>query len=333
MTSFLNFLNMRLLTSVKQNNKLKTVEDTVNKAQETEHDLKAQLEKRMQELEKLQQKLVKATEELTSTQKDMAEQKKAIDMKWAQKLEDERANWRDQVQVNSSPQTRGMSPIASPRRSSTLEALTPGLSDFRPSSRRSSGVPFASPEISTPPRQNSYPASITQATLSPSLLNTNPPIMEAPSINFEPDEYFGDSGTPATPSAYEGTQAPPRGINDIISETTVGAGPSVQLVERLSASIRRLESERAGIKDELARVTTQRDETRQQVVELMRELDEGQHSASRVNDLENELADLDKRHQTTLEMLGEESEQVNELKADIADLKNIYRELVDSTMK
>lgn len=304
----------------------------MNKAQETENDLKTQLEKRMQELEKLQQKLVKATEELTSTQKDMAEQKKTIDMKWAQKLEDERAKWRDQMQVNS-PQTRGMSPIASPRRSSTLEALTPGLSDFRPSSRRSSGVPFASPEISTPPRQNSYPASITQATLSPPLLNTNPPIMEAPSISFEPDEYFGDSGTPATPSAYGGTQAPPRGINDIISETTVGAGPSVQLVERLSASIRRLESERTGIKDELARVTTQRDETRQQVVELMRELDEGQSSASRVKDLENELADLDKRHRTTLEMLGEESEQVNELKADIADLKHIYRELVDSTMK
>jgi hypothetical protein len=32
-------------------------------------------------------------------------------------------------------------------------------------------------------------------------------------------------------------------------------------------------------------------------------------------------------------MLGEKSEQVEELQADIADLKKIYRELVDSTMK
>lgn len=155
----------------------------------------------------------------------------------------------------------------------------------------------------------------------------------APSISFEPDEYFGDSGTPVTPSAYGGTQAPPRGINDLISENTVGAGPSVQLVERMSASVRRLESERAGTKDELARVTTQRDESRQQVVDLMRELEENQLSASRVHELEVELEDLDQRYQTTLEMLGEKSEQVDELNADIADLKKIYRELVDSTMK
>lgn len=287
----------------------------------------------MQELEKLQQKLTKAAEDLASTQKEMAEQKKTCDTTWSQKLEDERAKWRDQIQTNSPSQTRGVSPVASTRRSSTLDALAPGLSDFRPPSRRSSGMPFASPEIGTPPRQNSYPASINQATLSPPPLNTNPSMIGAPSISFEPDEYFGDSGTPATPSAYGGTQAPPRGINDIISENTVGAGPSVQLVERMSASVRRLESERAGTKDELARVTTQRDEARQQVVDLMRELEEKQLSASRVEELQAELDDLDQRYQTTLEMLGEKSEQVDELNADIADLKKIYRELVDSTMK
>jgi uncharacterized coiled-coil DUF342 family protein len=101
----------------------------------------------------------------------------------------------------------------------------------------------------------------------------------------------------------------------------------------MSATVRRLESERAGSKDELARVTTQRDEARQQVVDLMRELEEKQLSASRVKELEAQLEDLDQRYQTTLEMLGEKSEQVEELNADIADLKKIYRELVDSTMK
>jgi predicted nucleic acid-binding Zn-ribbon protein len=312
---------------------MKKFEEELDNAKETEHDLESRLDERMQELEKLQQKLTKVTEDLASTQKDMVEQKKTCDTMWAQKLEDERIKWRDQVQVSSPSQTRGVSPVASTRRSSTMDALTPALSDFRPSSRRSSGMPFASPEIGTPPRQNSYPASITHATLSPPHINTNPSIMGAPSISFEPDEYFGDSGTPATPSAYGGTQAPPRGINDIISENTVGAGPSVQLVERMSATVRRLESERAGSKDELLRVTTQRDESRQQVVDLMRELEEKQLSASRVQELEAELKDLDQRYQTTLEMLGEKSEQVEELDADIADLKKIYRELVDSTMK
>ncbi|KAJ5794105.1 M protein repeat protein [Penicillium paradoxum] len=314
------------------NQKLKKFEEELDNAKETEHDLKSRLDERMEELQKLQQKLEKAADDLTSTQKDMAEQKKTCDATWAQKLEEERAKWREQV--NSPSHLRGMSPVGSVRRSSTLEAMTPGLLDFRSPSRRSSVLPFASPELGTPPRQNSYPASITQATLSPPQINTNQSIMEAPSISFEPDEYFGDSGTPVTPSAYGGTQAPPsRGINDIISESTVGAGPSVQLVERMSATVRRLESERAGSKDELARVTTQRDEARQQVVDLMRELEQKQLSASRVQELETELEDLDQRYQTTLEMLGEKSEQVDELNADIADLKKIYRELVDNTMK
>jgi chromosome segregation ATPase len=101
----------------------------------------------------------------------------------------------------------------------------------------------------------------------------------------------------------------------------------------MSATVRRLESERAGSKDELLRVTTQRDEARQQVVDLMRELEEKQTSDTRVEELEGKLAEIDQRYLTTLEMLGEKSEQVEELQADISDLKKIYRELVDSTMK
>ncbi|KAJ5490071.1 hypothetical protein N7453_010896 [Penicillium expansum] len=306
------------------NHKLKNFEEELDNAKEAEHDLNGRLEERMEELQKLQQKLEKAAEDLVSTQKDMAEQKKICDATWAQKLEEERTKWREQV--NSPSQLRGVSPVASLRRSSTLEAMTPGMSDFRPPSRRSSTMAFTSPEIGTPPRQNSYPASFTQATLSPPHINTNPSILAAPSISFEPEEYFEDSGTPVTPSAY----GAPKHLH---RASTVGAGPSVQLVERMSATVRRLESERAGSKDELVRVTTQRDEARQQVVDLMRELEEKQLSDSRVQELEAELEDLDQRYQTTLEMLGEKSEQVDELNADIADLKKIYRELVDSTMK
>jgi hypothetical protein len=286
----------------------------------------------MQELQKMQQKIEKATDDLTAAQKDAIEQKKVSDATWAQKLEEERVKWREQI--NSLQQPRGMSPVPSTRRSSNLDTIPPALLDYRPNSRRSSTLPCSSPDIGTPPRQDSYPASINPGTLSPPPLNTATPsmIMETPSITFEPDDF--DSGTPATPSAYGGTQAAgSRGINDIISESTVGAGPSVQLVERMSATVRRLESERAGSKDELARVTSQRDEARQQVVDLMRELEEKKASDSRVQELEARLADIDQRYQTTLEMLGEKSEQVEELQADIADLKKIYRELVDSTMK
>ena len=65
----------------------------------------------------------------------------------------------------------------------------------------------------------------------------------------------------------------------------------------------------------------------------MREIEEKKTSDSRVQELETRIEELDRRYQVTLEMLGEKSEQVDELQADIADLKKIYRELVDSTMK
>lgn len=305
------------------------MEEDVETAKESERDSESKLGERMQELQKMQQKLQKATDDLTAAQKELVEQKQAADATWAQKLEEERAKWREQV--NNLQQARGPSPVPSTRRSSNLDAVPLGLPDY---SRRTSTLASASPDISTPPRQNSYPTSINHGALSPPPLNTTIPsmIMEPPSITFEPDDF--DSGPPATPSAYGGTQAAPsRGINDIISESTVGAGPSVQLVERMSATVRRLESERAGSKDELARVTNQRDEARQQVVDLMRELEEKRISDTRVQELEAKLADLDQRYQTTLEMLGEKSEQVEELQADIDDLKKIYRELVDSTMK
>ncbi|KAB8068185.1 TATA element modulatory factor 1 TATA binding-domain-containing protein [Aspergillus leporis] len=313
------------------NLKAKRAEEDVENAKEVEHDLESKLEERMQELQKLEQKFRKAADDLVSAQKDFAEQKKVCDATWAQKLEEERAKLREQALPPAGflQQQRTESPVAYNRRPSNLDTVGP-LSDYR-SSRRSSTLPPASPEVGTPTRQNSFPTSNSGLLSPPAISASFSHFGETPSISFEPEEFSARSGTP---SAYGGALTQnSRGINDIISESTVGAGPSVQLVERMSATVRRLESERAATKDELARIVSQRDEARQQVVDLMRESEEKKETDARVQDLEKRLAELDERYQTTLEMLGEKSEQVEELQADIADLKKIYRELVDSTMK
>ncbi|KAL4893979.1 TATA element modulatory factor 1 TATA binding-domain-containing protein [Aspergillus ambiguus] len=315
------------------NLKSKRAEEDLEAAKETEQDLQAKLEERMQELQKLEQKLKKASDDLDSAQKDFTEQKKVSDLTWTQKLEEERAKWREQIASPSNflQQPRTGSPVAFSRRPSNLDPVA-SLSDYRPSSRRSSTLPMTSPEIGTPSRQNSFPTS-THAVLSPPVTNSasRPHVTDTPSITFEPDEIFSGS---RTPSASGGALSQPsRGINDIISESTVGAGPSVQLVERMSATVRRLESERAATKDELARITAQRDEARQQVVDLMRESEEKKTSDARIQELEQQLEALDQRYQTTLEMLGEKSERVEELQADIVDIKQMYRELADRTMR
>lgn len=322
-----------------QNLKAKKAEEELENARETEQDLENKLEERMQDLQKTEQRLQKTADDMSASQKDLVEQKKACEATWAQKLDDERARWREQIVPPAPPfanfQSRNESPGAYSRKPMNLEPTLGSQPDSRPTSRRSSTMPFASPDLGTPPRQNSIPNSThggigaVNGLFSPPTASnlSNPPLAETPAIQFEADEMSGIG----TPSAYGAGQS--RGINDIISESTVGAGPSVQLVERMSAAVRRLESERAASKDELARITLQRDEAREQVVDLMREADQKKTSDARVQELETRIEELDQRYETTLEMLGEKSEQVEELQADIADLKKIYRELVDSTMK
>ena len=101
----------------------------------------------------------------------------------------------------------------------------------------------------------------------------------------------------------------------------------------MSANVRRLESEKAASKDEITRLSTQRDEARQEVVSLMREVEEKRKIDERLKTLETDHEGLGGRYQTTLELLGEKSEQVEELKADIADVKQMYRQLADTMGK
>ena len=134
---------------------------------------------------------------------------------------------------------------------------------------------------------------------------------------------------------YEGLTSPvtpERTVNDVIS-TATPAGPSVQLVERMSAAVRRLESEKAASRDEIDRLSTQRDEARNQVVGLIHELEGTKAAEVKRTRMEKEIQELNVRLQTTLEMLGEKSELVEELKADIVDMKEIYRSTIENTVK
>jgi len=180
-------------------------------------------------------------------------------------------------------------------------------------SRSPTVLPTFSPDSHTPPRQNSS-ASFRA--------HVNGAVPHTPSIHStDHDEYFANGmPTPTSPALTH------RGVNDLISTSTVGAGPSVQLVERMSATVRRLESEKAASKDELTRLTAQRDEARQEVVSLMREVEAKRATDERVKALEEEQRAINQRYQTTLELLGEKSELVEELKADIVDVKQMYRE-------
>jgi TATA element modulatory factor len=273
----------------------------------------------------LQRQLKETEDSLASLRRDLeAQQRHEGDL--SRRIDEERNKWKEQILAQSPTMHRNESPMDSTRKSSGLglglEHMAGAFATAeRGQSRRSSIFPNSFRASNTPPRQNS-PASFQPSS------SINGAVPETPASQLlNHDDYFPESTTPASLGAHNG------GVNDLISVSTVGAGPSVQLVERMSASVRRLESEKAASRDDFARLTAQRDASRQEVVSLMREVEQKRASDERVRALEEELDLLSARHHTTLEMLGEKSELVEELRADVADVKQMYRDLVDRTMK
>jgi hypothetical protein len=287
--------------------------------------------------------LTQAETSAQESRADFEREKKVWEAEFQQRLDEEKNKWKMELSppsyVNDMNHLRADSPSDSRRRhspdplgiysrksvprsiTSNMDSSMP-LSPMdrmfedaarRPSYTRQRSTPkMRTPEIGTPQRQGSI-ASLTN------LNGAMPP--ETPSIHtVDYDEPF------------ENRSSPQRTINDMISVSTAGAGPSVQLVERMSAAVRRLESEKATSKEELARLGAQRDEAREEVVTLMREVEEKKSLDQKVDTLEKDLKAMEQRYETTLEMLGEKTEKVEELEGDVADLKKIYRELVQ-TMK
>ncbi|KAJ9501207.1 hypothetical protein H2202_003001 [Exophiala xenobiotica] len=299
--------------------KLKSTEKELNGVQNGYADVERSLAVAEGEAQRLNRKAAQLEADIANALQELEEQKAASERELQRKLEEEKAKWTATLQIQ-----RTESPGTSIRKASNLaldigHLMSPVQYD-RPTSRKPSMMQAF--DWNTPPRHQSAASFRAMA---------NGSIAETPSVvaSNDADDFFAN--IPPTPHSI--SQHSHRGVNDLISTSTVGAGPSVQLVERMSANVRRLESEKAATKDELARLATQRDEARQEVVNLMREVEEKRKIDDRLRALEKDHEGLSQRHRTTLELLGEKSEQVEELKADILDVKQMYRQLADTMGK
>lgn len=286
-------------------------------------------------MQTLHDKLSKADTEISTLRSELASSSEKISALESQRIEDEKCHQRELDSSRGTPeglyqQFRNDSPAMSahrrrdslakknsPRSSKRyqgLDVMAPGLE--RPTSRRSSTQPIGGfADFRPPSRQDSTPQLPHFA--------VNGQIPETPSIveSLADDGFFSGDATPNSPEHT---------VAEMISASTAAAGPSVQLVERMSDAVRRLESEKAASKDEMARLATQRDEARDQIVDLMREVEVGREMQDRLKTLEVEKVELGNKLDASLELLGEKSETVEELRNDVQDLKSMYRELVES---
>lgn len=308
------------------------LEDTKTKIPTIQEDIKTY----QSEIVMLKKRAEAAEAALAETKAELEKQKIASAEKEANGREqsERQAQWIESAPAASLKSgSRPESPSASmPPRSFSTELLGFGSlsTKFRkhsaPSSngdplerytgRRSSNQPSSRPSIHTEKSSNYLP---------PILSPTIEALAAAPSIHpLERNDTY-DSG--------EITSSPQQIVQDMVSVSTVAAGPSVQLVEKLSAAIRRLETEKVAAKEELTRILSQRDEARAEMVGLMREVENGRQAAEEVARLQAQVDEVNQRYETTLELLGEKSEMVEELKADVEDVKAMYRDLVERTIK
>ncbi|KAH7030801.1 TATA element modulatory factor 1 TATA binding-domain-containing protein [Microdochium trichocladiopsis] len=321
----------------------KIQEEELEEAKTQLPQVKQDLSSHQSQLEALRARAEAAEAALAESKADLEKQKRSWKAERSERAESsDRRGWLDEAMVASASVRNGgsrpESPLLSaPQRTFSSDFL--GLQNFPTKLRKTSAPssngepPSLAGERQSPARRPSalamsrpsvFSSHSGHSAHSPSLFGGLEPVPSLPSHPEDRDEMFDNVETPLSPQNV---------LHDMVSVSTIGAGPSVQLVEKLSAAVRRLESEKVAAKEELARISGQRDEARNEIVALMKEAELGKAARQKTETLEKEVAEINERYQTTLEMLGEKSELVEELKADVQDVKAMYRDLVERTIK
>lgn len=312
------------------------VREVTGRARKVEEELEVVLERGREsarEAEELraevaacQARLNAADAALADSRAEAERQQHLWEAELAQRVEEERMRCSSTSTSNPAPRHPTTMTTMTTRAdlSAAVPSSTPTASRHSPSTRLSAHDLTSLHTSDGPPPLRRRSTSRRRSTLTPYTTDPSPSLTRnlssfsladptaptPPSLtnNPNPNHPPSTTSTPTLPSLL----SPP--------STT---GPTVQLVSRLSAHVRRLESEKSALRDDLSRLASQRDDARDEVVGLLRE-------TSRLRDeAERRRAEVE-RYEACLEMLGEREEEVQELKADVCELKRIYRELVES---
>ncbi|KAF8117918.1 hypothetical protein N665_0008s0256 [Sinapis alba] len=95
------------------------------------------------------------------------------------------------------------------------------------------------------------------------------------------------------------------------------------------ATLRQKEGELASYMSRLASMESIRDSLAEELVKMTAECEKLRGEADRVPGIKAELEALRQRHAAALELMGERDEELEELRADIVDLKEMYKEQVN----
>ncbi|KAJ2659906.1 hypothetical protein IWW48_003201 [Coemansia sp. RSA 1200] len=112
-------------------------------------------------------------------------------------------------------------------------------------------------------------------------------------------------------------------------------GPSPQTSDSAAAThaaTRKFGAQIASLKAQLQAALKQKNEFSESLVGLSQELEAARIENSQLKGSARELDELKRRHKTALEMLGEKTEQVMELQHDISEMREAYKQQLQSLL-
>lgn len=160
-------------------------------------------------------------------------------------------------------------------------------------------------------------------------ISTHDANISAPEFCFEPDEDIPEEAADLELSKRR-SSAFSLNLNSSYTRPNTGQASAinntnVQMVSKLASEIRRLEMELSSVKEASGRLSREKDEANAEISRLLQISDDAQGVLDEKNSLESQVADLTKKQDALLQLLGEKSERVEELENDVDDLKDMMR--------
>lgn len=139
---------------------------------------------------------------------------------------------------------------------------------------------------------------------------------------------------PSGGSSYTISNSNLQSTNSISGMLPTSSGTSnIQLINKMSSNIRGLEIELNTLKEENSALAVEKDQAQQEILSKFELSNEIEALQNQIKDLESQLAEKSVKEQTMLELIGEKSEQVQELRADVEDLKDLCKQQVQQMIE
>lgn len=120
-----------------------------------------------------------------------------------------------------------------------------------------------------------------------------------------------------------------KSTSEVVGSPYFGKSIMPTTLEHLETTLRQKDGELSSYMARLASLESIRDSLAEELVKMTNESEKLRMEVATLPGLKAELEALRRRHTSALELMGERDEELEELRADIADVKQMYREQVD----